>query len=160
MATTNHERVGKAMELLKAGLGPFVDREIKSAVKMGSLSPQVVKGFIEDPLLASKPITDWDAYKTELDLRLGHENMLLRGMTQRAKMDPKRIVFAEGTNLKILKAANEVCHEGIAKPILLGDVDQIRQIIAENNLDCSDVTIIDPRSKDEPDCSKSCLEQI
>ncbi len=61
MATTNHERVGKAMELLKAGLGPFVDREIKSAVKVGSLSPQVVKGFIDDPLLANKPITDWDA---------------------------------------------------------------------------------------------------
>ena len=61
MATTNHERVGKAMELLKAGLGPFVDREIKSAVKVGSLSPHVVKGFIDDPLLANKPITDWDA---------------------------------------------------------------------------------------------------
>jgi len=48
-----------------------------------------------------------------------------------------------------LKAANEVIHEGIAKPILLGDVEQIKQLIAENNLDLEDITIIDPRSKDE-----------
>jgi malate dehydrogenase (oxaloacetate-decarboxylating)(NADP+) len=113
-----------------------------------TVAPAVAKAAM-DSGVARRPITDWEAYKTELGLRLGHENMLLRGMTQRAKLDPKRIVYAEGTNLKILKAANEVCHEGIAKPILLGDVDQIRKIIAENNLDCNDVTIIDPRSKNE-----------
>jgi predicted AAA+ superfamily ATPase len=61
MAITNHERVGKALELLKAGLAPFVDREIKSAIKVGSLSPQAVKGFLDDPLLASKPVAEWDA---------------------------------------------------------------------------------------------------
>jgi len=61
MAITNHERVGKALESLKAGLAPFVDREIKSAIKVGSLSPQAVKGFLDDPLLANKPVSDWDA---------------------------------------------------------------------------------------------------
>src|ERR1700682_1729769 len=59
MATTNHERVGKALELIKAGLGPFVEREIKSAVQSG-LSPQTVKNFLDDPLLANKPVSQWD----------------------------------------------------------------------------------------------------
>jgi hypothetical protein len=59
MAITNHERVGKALELLKAGLGTFAEREIKSAIKAG-LSPQVLRGFIDDPLLGERPITEWD----------------------------------------------------------------------------------------------------
>jgi malate dehydrogenase (oxaloacetate-decarboxylating)(NADP+) len=113
-----------------------------------TVAPAVAKAAM-DSGVARKPITDWEAYKAELGVRLGHENMLLRGMTQRAKMDPKRIVYAEGTNLKILKAANEVFHEGIAIPILLGDVEQIKQIIADNNLDLGDVRIIDPRDKNE-----------
>ena len=57
---TNHERVGKALELLKSGLGPFVGREVKSAIAANSLTPERVRGFIEDPLLASKPIEEWD----------------------------------------------------------------------------------------------------
>ncbi len=113
-----------------------------------TVAPAVAKAAM-DSGVARRPITDWEAYKTELSLRLGHENMLLRGITQRARLDPKRIVYAEGTNLKILKAANEVYHEGIATPILLGDVEQIKQIIAENNLDIGEVTMIDPRSKSE-----------
>src|SRR5438128_920704 len=60
MAITNHERVGKALELLKAGLGPFVDREVNGSIQAG-LSPQTVKGFLDDPMLANRPITDWDA---------------------------------------------------------------------------------------------------
>jgi malate dehydrogenase (oxaloacetate-decarboxylating)(NADP+) len=115
-----------------------------------TVAPAVAKAAM-DSGVARRPITDWEAYISELKVRLGHENMLLRGITQRAKLDPKRIVYAEGANLKILKAANEVFHEGIANPILLGDVEQIKQIIAENNLDIGDITIIDPRCKSEED---------
>src|SRR6266581_3029178 len=61
MAVTNHERVGKALELLKAGLGPFVEREIKSAIAADTLSLQKVKSFVDDPILASKGIVEWDA---------------------------------------------------------------------------------------------------
>ena len=60
MAITNHERVGKALDFLKTGLGPYVEREIKSAVQTGALSPQAVKGFIEDPNLVDKPIAQYD----------------------------------------------------------------------------------------------------
>ena len=61
MATTNQQRVGKAMDLLKAGLAPFIDREIKSAIQSGQLSPQAVKGYLDDPMLGSKPVAEWDA---------------------------------------------------------------------------------------------------
>lgn len=61
MAITNHERVGKALELLKAGLGPFVEREIKTAIAANALSMQKVKGFVDDPMLANKGIVEWDA---------------------------------------------------------------------------------------------------
>ena len=61
MAITNHERVGKSLELLKAGLGPFVDREVRAAVAANALSMAKVQGFVEDPMLANKGIGDWDA---------------------------------------------------------------------------------------------------
>ncbi|MFZ4624630.1 MAG: Swt1 family HEPN domain-containing protein, partial [Rhodoferax sp.] len=61
MATTNFDRVGRALELLRAGLGPFVEREIRSAIATNALSAERVRGFIEDPMLANKAITEWDA---------------------------------------------------------------------------------------------------
>ena len=61
MAITNHERVGKALELLKAGLGPFVDREVRAAIAANALSMAKVRGFVEDPMLANKGIEEWDS---------------------------------------------------------------------------------------------------
>ena len=60
MATTNHERVGKALDLLKAGLGPFVDREVQSAVKAQRVNPATLRRFVDDPLLGDRPATEWD----------------------------------------------------------------------------------------------------
>jgi predicted AAA+ superfamily ATPase len=60
MAVSNHERVGKALELLKTGLGPFVEREIKSAMESKRLDGQKLRGYADDPVLANKPIPDWD----------------------------------------------------------------------------------------------------
>ncbi len=61
MAITNHERVGKALELLKAGLAPFVEREIKSAIAANSMSMARVREFADDPKLGNKSISEWDA---------------------------------------------------------------------------------------------------
>ncbi len=61
MAITNHERVGKALEVLKTGLGPFVEREIQNAIKSGTLSPQSIQGYTDDPITSSRSITEWDA---------------------------------------------------------------------------------------------------
>ena len=60
MATTNHERVGKALELLKAGFGPFVDREIQTAVRAQRIDAATLRRFVDDPLIGDKPATDWD----------------------------------------------------------------------------------------------------
>lgn len=59
MATTNHERVGKALDLLKAGLGPFVDRELKRAIKNKRVDAGVLNWF-DDPNLRKRPLTEWD----------------------------------------------------------------------------------------------------
>lgn len=61
MALTNQERVGKAMELLRTGLAPFVEREIHSSVKSGSVRMDAIRRFAEDPKLSEKPIAQWDA---------------------------------------------------------------------------------------------------
>jgi malate dehydrogenase (oxaloacetate-decarboxylating)(NADP+) len=124
-----------------------------------TVAPAVAKAAM-DSGVARRPITDWDAYKAELSMRLGLESQLLRNITQRAKMDRKRVVFPEGTNLKVLKAANEVFHEGIATPILLGNVDEIKRIIAENNLDIACLKIIDPRCKEEEERKNRFAEMI
>ena len=60
MAITNHERVGKALDLLKAGLGPFVQREVQGAIESGRQDAHKLRRYAEDPLLADKPIPDWD----------------------------------------------------------------------------------------------------
>ena len=60
MATTNHERVGKALELLKAGLGPFVDREVQSA-KAQRVDPATLRRFVDDPQTGDRPVAEWDA---------------------------------------------------------------------------------------------------
>ncbi|MBV5274214.1 MAG: AAA+ family ATPase, partial [Lamprocystis purpurea] len=61
MAITNHERVGKSLEHLKAGLGPFVEREIHAAIAANAISMEKVKGFVDDPNLANRGICEWDA---------------------------------------------------------------------------------------------------
>ena len=60
MAVTNRERVGRALELLRVGLGPFVEREVDSAIKAGQVRMDVIKRFADDPRIGDKPITEWD----------------------------------------------------------------------------------------------------
>ncbi len=115
-----------------------------------TVAPAVAKAAIKSGI-ALRKITNWDAYVQELINRLGLDNKLIRNVSSRAKQNPKRVVFAEADHYKILKAAQQVADEGIAKPILLGDVEKIRKLIAENNLDLGDIPIIDPRSKEEED---------
>ena len=115
-----------------------------------TVAPAVAKAAMESGVAQHK-ITNWDAYVQELINRLGLDNKLIRNITNKAKQNPKRVVFAEADHYKILKAAQQVNDEGIAKPILLGDVEKIKKLIADNNLDLGDTPIIDPRSKSEDD---------
>ncbi|MBL4652956.1 MAG: NADP-dependent malic enzyme, partial [Flavobacteriales bacterium] len=113
-----------------------------------TVAPAVAKAAIESGV-ALEPITDWDAYVEELESRLGHDSKLVRSMTERAKHNPQRVVFAEADNYKILKAAQIVKDEGIAEPILLGKKKKIEALIEKYQLDLGDIEIIDPRSEEE-----------
>ncbi|MEQ7800849.1 NADP-dependent malic enzyme [Pedobacter sp. ASV1-7] len=115
---------------------------------MTNVSTAVAKAAIESGV-ARKVITDWDAYIEELKLRLGMDDAIMRAITNKAKSDPKRVVFAEADNYKILKAAQIVKDENIAIPILLGNKETIERIISESALDLEGVTIIDPFKETE-----------
>src|SRR5471030_838648 len=84
------------------------------------VSIAVAKAAI-DSGVARKVITDWDAYIEELRARVGIDDRIMRTLTNKAKQNPKRIVFAEADTYKILKAAQIIKEEGIATPILLGN---------------------------------------
>ena len=60
MAATNHERVGKALELLKAGLGPFVDRETQRAIKAQKVGAAALRPFVDDPQIGDRRVSEWD----------------------------------------------------------------------------------------------------
>lgn len=107
------------------------------------VSSAVAKAAIESGV-AKRKITDWEAYRNELDNRLGKDNKLMRTLANKAKSNPKRVVFTEADTYKILKAAQVVRDEGIAKPILLGNKEKINKLIEEHHLDLGDMPIIDP----------------
>ncbi len=115
---------------------------------ISTVAPAVAKAAI-DSGVAQVKITNWPNYVDELRKRLGLDNKLIRVVTSKAKQNPQRIVFTEADNYKILKAAQIVRDEGIARPILLGNKEKIAGLIQENNLDLGDTPIIDPRQEEE-----------
>ncbi|MDQ0108037.1 malate dehydrogenase (oxaloacetate-decarboxylating)(NADP+) [Chitinophaga terrae (ex Kim and Jung 2007)] len=113
---------------------------------LSTVAPAVAKAAM-DSGVAHRPITDWEAYKHELNHRLGLDNQLFRMIGNKARRDPRKVVFAEADNLKVLKAAQVVNDEGIAFPILLGNEARIRQLMEEHAIEIDDVVIIDPKSE-------------
>jgi malate dehydrogenase (oxaloacetate-decarboxylating)(NADP+) len=114
---------------------------------LSTVAPAVAKAAM-DSGVAHKPITDWEAYKNELNHRLGLDNQLFRIIGTKARRDPRKVVLAEADNLKVLKAAQVVNDEGIALPILLGHEARIRELMLENAIEIDDVVIIDPKSEE------------
>ena len=112
-----------------------------------TVAPAVARAAM-DSGVALHPIIDWEKYNDELLERLGSDNKLLRLLTNRAKTDPKKVVFAEADHLDVLKAAQIVHEEGIAVPILLGSRELILELKAEIGFE-ADVLIIDPKTDDE-----------
>lgn len=110
--------------------------------------PPAVARAAMDSGVAKEPIADWSKYQDHLRERLGSDNKIVRLLTNRAKMDPKRVVYAEADHLDVLKAAQIAYDEGIAIPILLGRRETILSLMAEIEFD-SDVEIIDPKTDDE-----------
>jgi malate dehydrogenase (oxaloacetate-decarboxylating)(NADP+) len=111
------------------------------------VAPAVAKAAM-DSGVAQVDITDWDKYEEDLLERLGSDNKMIRLLVNRAKTDPKRVVFAEADHLDVLKAAQIVLEEGIGIPILLGNKEIIQELMTEIGFEAN-VTIIDPKTKEE-----------
>jgi len=111
------------------------------------VAPAVAKAAI-DSGVATGTINDWDRYKVSLNKRIGRDNKLIRNLTTRAKLNPKRIVFAEADHYNVLKAAQIVKDEAIGEPILLGRIAKIQELIEEHGFDFEGVEIIDPKSEE------------
>jgi len=125
---------------------------------LSTLAPAVAKAAVESGV-AQQIITNWDEYELQLNKRLGLDNQLMRLISNKARRDPKRLVFSDAENIKILKAASIIYDDGIAYPILLGNETRIKNIAAANNIDISDLPIIDVRS-DEMEAKREFFGSI
>lgn len=114
---------------------------------IAEVPPAVARAAMESGV-AKEPITDWEKYKETLLERLGSDNKIVRLLTNRAKINPKRVVYAEADHIDVLKAAQIARDEGIAIPILLGKRETIQLLMNEIEFD-GKVDIIDPKSDEE-----------
>ena len=112
------------------------------------IAPAVAKAAM-DSGIAKNPIENWEVYKESLRRRLGIGDPLIRQIKAKAQKNPKRIVFADAENYKMLKAAEIIINEKLAEPILLGNIDNIQRIAKENNLLINGAEIIDPKAEDQ-----------
>lgn len=114
-----------------------------------AVPPAVAKAAMESGV-ALAPISDWEKYQDELYERMGSDNKIIRLLLNRAKLNPKRIVFTEADHLDVLKAAQIVHDEGIGIPVLLGRKDVIASFMEQLEFD-ADLEIIDPKDDEQPD---------
>jgi malate dehydrogenase (oxaloacetate-decarboxylating)(NADP+) len=113
------------------------------------VAPAIAQAAMESGV-ARQPIEDMAKYVEQLEFSQGKSKEIMRMIINKAKSDPKTIVFPEGDNEKILRAAKELVEEGIAKPILIGDKIKIEQKMFELHFKL-DVPIINPAESDLTD---------
>ena len=110
-----------------------------------NVAPAVAKAAM-DTGVAKNPITDWDAYKVQLQERLGFSTEIVRVMVNKAQQNPKKVVFPEGEEEKIIRAANAAYDDNIAKPILLGNEQIIKTRIEDLGYELNKFEILDPET--------------
>ena len=99
----------------------------------------------------AKEMIDLESYREQLEARLGRARGIMRGIINRAVRDPKRVVFPEGEEPKIIRAARMIVDEGIGSPILLGQRDTIQRIAEESHISLRDILVEDPAKSDKHD---------
>jgi malate dehydrogenase (oxaloacetate-decarboxylating)(NADP+) len=120
---------------------------------LATVAPAVARAAMESGV-ARQPITNWEAYEVELNKRLGLDNQLLRVIGSKARKDPRRVVFADAENIKVLKAAQIVLDEGIGFPILLGEEDRILKIAEANGISLEGIPVVNPKDDRHEDTRK------
>ncbi len=126
---------------------------------LATVAPAVAKAAMESGV-AKYSITDWDAYEVSLNKRLGLDNQLSRVIGNMARKDPKRVVFADAENSKILRVAQMVQEEGVGYPILLGEEKKIRKIALDNAIDIDGMPIINPKDDEHEELRDRFGEQF
>ena len=122
--------------LIPKAVDPRLITEVSAAVAKAAM----------DTGVARKPITDWEAYKSQLRRRMGQETTLTQQLHDIARSHPQRVVFAEGYHPTMLKAAVTAKAEGLCTPILLGNPELVRSRAKELELDLTGCEIIDQRA--------------
>ncbi|KUG26382.1 nadp-dependent malic enzyme [hydrocarbon metagenome] len=110
-----------------------------------TVAPAVAKAAIDSGVARVK-IEDWNKYKEELKERLGFSKEIVRLMVHKAQKNPKKVVFPEGEEEKIIRAANSILEESIGKPVLVGREDLIKSKIQELEFELKNFEIHDPRT--------------
>ncbi len=113
-----------------------------------TIAPAVAKAAIESGV-SQVTINDWDTYHEDLQKRIGIHREIASHMMSRARKKPKKVVFAEADNYKILKAAEIILEEGIAHPILLGNRTHIKELAKTYNLELGNCPVIDTSEEEE-----------
>jgi len=126
-------------QIIPKPLDPRLIYKVAPAVARAAMASKVAK----------QPIGDWEKYEHQLKKRLGLDNKLLRDITIKAQNNPKKVVFTEGDNIKILKAAQIAFEEGIATPVLMGRKTKILELMDEYSIELPEVEIVDPKGDEE-----------
>lgn len=143
------EKVSSAYKIKNLSFGReyFIPKPLDPRL-ITEVAPAVARAAMETGV-ARKAITDWDAYKVELMTRMGLYNQLVNDVRQKARQNPKRILFADAEDYRVLKAIQVVVQEKLAHPVLLGSRDIIEKVAADNNLSISGLPIIDMNDASE-----------
>ncbi len=99
----------------------------------------------------AREFIDLEGYREQLEARLGRARGIMRGLINRAMRDPKRVVFPEGEEPKIMRAASILVDDGIAHPVLLGNLENIARIAAEHRIPLDGIVIEDPATSNRRD---------
>jgi len=110
-----------------------------------NVAPAVAKAAIETGVARVK-IEDWAAYEDQLKERLGLSKEVIRVMIHKAQKSPKRVIYPEGEEEKIIRAAHSSYNDNIAKPMLLGNTKNIEKLIDDLGYDRKEFEIFDPES--------------
>ena len=129
-------------EVIKFGREYVIPKPFDPRVLL-HVAPAVAQAAM-DTGVARRPIENMDEYKERLEAMQGRSKSVMRTLINKAKACPKRIVFPEGEEDKIIRATQILIDEGIAKPILLGNKDEIEARVKELGADITGAEIIDP----------------
>ena len=143
------DAVLRAYNLDQLRFGPeyLIPKPFDSRV-LTKVAPAVASTAVEEGL-ARAPISDFNEYRNELQTRFRASYALVNAITSRAMEQPKKVAFPHADDLRIIRAARRVLSEGIASPILVGNLDRITALSAESKISLDGMTVIDPSREDD-----------